>query len=89
MAALKFPPTKYVLLSIPAPRILLVTMNLARQMNSLPVAASWEMDQVWDWFDEEPELYVVFHVLERLSCFVSLVFKMLIVFYIMSGISVF
>lgn len=66
MAAIKFPPTKYVLLSIPAPRILLVTMNLAKQMNSLPVAASWEMNGVWDWFDAEPELCVVFCVMRSL-----------------------
>jgi hypothetical protein len=51
------PPTKYVLLDIPAPHVLLVTINLAKQMNSLPVDAVWEMHHVWKWFDDEPELY--------------------------------
>ncbi|TAQ86968.1 hypothetical protein B7494_g4703 [Chlorociboria aeruginascens] len=52
------PPSKYVLISIPAPYVLLVTINLPRQMNSLPVEACWEMDLIWRWFDEEPELRV-------------------------------
>ena len=56
MATLKFPETKYVLLSTPSPHILLVTINLAKQMNSLPVDACWEMDDVWHWLDKEPDL---------------------------------
>lgn len=50
------PAVKYVLLEFPAPHILLVTINLENQMNSLPVDATWEMDRVWRWFDDEPQL---------------------------------
>ncbi|KAK2780638.1 hypothetical protein FQN53_001062 [Emmonsiellopsis sp. PD_33] len=52
------PPVKFVLLDFPAPHVLLVTINLEKQMNSLPVDAVWEMDRVWRWFDAEPELRV-------------------------------
>ncbi|RDL40018.1 Uncharacterized protein BP5553_04358 [Venustampulla echinocandica] len=52
------PEVRYVLLTFPAPHVLLVTINLAKQMNSLPVAACWEMDRVWKWFDAEDELRV-------------------------------
>lgn len=50
------PGAKYVLVEIPAHHVLLVTMNLAVQMNALPVEAVWEMDRIWRWFDNEPEL---------------------------------
>ncbi|QVM07764.1 hypothetical protein D8B26_002455 [Coccidioides posadasii str. Silveira] len=52
------PLVRFVLLDFPAPHVLLVTMNLEKQMNSLPVDAVWEMDRVWKWFDEEPQLRV-------------------------------
>lgn len=53
---MQLPNTKYVLLSVPRPHVLLVTINLAKQMNSLPVDACWEMDSVWRFLDKEPEL---------------------------------
>ncbi|PGH20718.1 hypothetical protein AJ80_03478 [Polytolypa hystricis UAMH7299] len=52
------PDVKYVLMEIPAPYVLLVTIDLEKQMNSLPVDAVWEMDRVWKWFDNEPQLRV-------------------------------
>ncbi|EEH36595.1 enoyl-CoA hydratase/carnithine racemase [Paracoccidioides lutzii Pb01] len=52
------PPVRFVLLDFPAPHVLLVTINLEKQMNSLPVDAVWEMHRVWKWFDDEPELRV-------------------------------
>lgn len=51
------PVAKPVLVEVPAPYVLLVTINQPKQMNSLSVADCWEMDRVWRWFDEEPELY--------------------------------
>jgi enoyl-CoA hydratase/carnithine racemase len=58
MTSINLPPAKYLLLSVPAPHVLLMTINLAKQMNSLPAAAVWEMHEIWEWFDQEPELYV-------------------------------
>ncbi|RDW80762.1 hypothetical protein BP5796_05460 [Coleophoma crateriformis] len=52
------PVTKAVLVEIPAPHVLLVTINRPKQMNSLSVENCWEMDRVWKWFDDEPELRV-------------------------------
>ncbi|SLM40752.1 carnitinyl-dehydratase [Lasallia pustulata] len=52
------PAATYALVEIPAPHVLLVTMNLAAQMNALPMKAVWEMDRIWRWFDNEPELRV-------------------------------
>ncbi|PGG97632.1 hypothetical protein AJ79_09142 [Helicocarpus griseus UAMH5409] len=52
------PPVSHVLLDFPALHVLLVTINLEKQMNSLPVHATWEMHRVWEWFDHEPELRV-------------------------------
>jgi len=52
------PPTSHVLLSYPAPYVLLVTINRERQMNSIPFAGHTEMGLVFDWFDHEPNLRV-------------------------------
>jgi len=54
----KTPPPKvqHVLLEVPMPCVLLVTINRPNHMNSLPVDACWEMDQVWKWFDKEDDL---------------------------------
>ncbi|KAF2276002.1 ClpP/crotonase [Westerdykella ornata] len=52
------PPTSHVLLSYPAPFVLLVTINRERQMNSIPFAGHTEMGEVFDWFDREPNLRV-------------------------------
>ncbi|MCJ1304022.1 hypothetical protein MMC08_006834 [Hypocenomyce scalaris] len=52
------PAAKHVLVEIPVPHVLLVTMDLPVQMNALPMETVWEMDQIWRWFDDEPELRV-------------------------------
>lgn len=52
------PPTSHVLLSYPAPYVLLVTINRERAMNSIPFAGHTEMGLVFDWFDAEPNLRV-------------------------------
>ncbi|KAF2109677.1 ClpP/crotonase-like domain-containing protein [Lophiotrema nucula] len=52
------PSTSHVLLSYPAPYVLLVTINRERAMNSIPFAGHTEMGEVFDWFDREPNLRV-------------------------------
>jgi enoyl-CoA hydratase/carnithine racemase len=52
------PETKSCLLSYPAPWVLLVTINREAQMNSIPYGGHWEMDALFTWFDEEPNLRV-------------------------------
>ncbi|KIV92752.1 hypothetical protein PV10_04021 [Exophiala mesophila] len=47
-----------VILSIPAPHILLVTINRVKQMNSIPSAVHWYLHRVFTWFDREPTLRV-------------------------------
>ena len=50
------PEQQHVLLDIPAPHVLLVTINRSKQMNALTMAGCWEMDLLWKWYDAEPEL---------------------------------
>ncbi|KAF6824205.1 enoyl-CoA hydratase/isomerase [Colletotrichum plurivorum] len=45
-------------LSYPAPRVLLVRMDRPQDLNAMSTAAQWEMDAVWKWFDQEPNLSV-------------------------------
>lgn len=46
------------ILSYPGPYVLLVTINREKAMNSIPFAGHWEMEQVFKWFDKEPNLRV-------------------------------
>jgi enoyl-CoA hydratase/carnithine racemase len=41
-----------------APHVVLVTINREKQMNSIPFAGHWEMGEIFDWFDREPNLRV-------------------------------
>lgn len=52
------PKVESCLLSFPAPYILLVTMNREKAMNSIPFSGHWEMDEVFNWFNQEPNLRV-------------------------------
>ena len=53
------PPTPaFLRLSFPAPRVLLVRMDRPKDLNAMSTAAQWEMDSVWKWFDDEPNLTV-------------------------------
>lgn len=52
------PKVESCLLSFPAPYVLLVTMNREKAMNSIPFCGHWEMDEVFNWFDQEPNLRV-------------------------------
>ncbi|KAH8176650.1 enoyl-CoA hydratase/isomerase domain-containing protein [Sarocladium implicatum] len=53
------PPTPtFLKLSFPAPRVLLVRMDRPKDLNAMSTAGQWEMDSVWKWFDDEPNLSV-------------------------------
>lgn len=51
-------PLKYSSISHPASGVLLVTIDRPKQLNSLTVDASSELDAVFQWFDHEPSLKV-------------------------------
>jgi enoyl-CoA hydratase/carnithine racemase len=46
------------LLSFPEEGILVVTINRAKAMNSIPTQAHWEAHELFQWFDKEPSLRV-------------------------------
>lgn len=51
------PPTcSNVLLSYPAPHVLLVTMNRPSSLNAIPSTQHGPMSGLWDWYDNEPTL---------------------------------
>ncbi|KAH8647862.1 enoyl-CoA hydratase [Xylariales sp. PMI_506] len=52
------PPCSVVELAVPAPHVLLVTINRERAMNAIPMAAHHEAEALWAWFDTEPTLRV-------------------------------
>ena len=52
------PPNDSVLISYPTPAILLVTINRAKQMNSIPFPIHWHLHRIFEWFDREPSLRV-------------------------------
>ena len=61
MAPIEIPPPAtptFLKLSFPAPRVVLVTMSREKDMNCLDSAATVEMDAVWRWLDDEPNLSV-------------------------------
>jgi enoyl-CoA hydratase/carnithine racemase len=61
MAPTSTPPPEtptFLKLSFPAARVLLVRMDRPKDLNAMNTAAQWEMDAVWKWFDNEPNLSV-------------------------------
>lgn len=52
------PTTKHSKLSFPDNNVLLVEINRPRALNSLTIVASHELDEVFQWFDDEPSLRV-------------------------------
>ena len=52
------PPISFTTLSFPTPHILLVTLNRPKQLNCINSAGNAELDRVWTWLDEEPQLRV-------------------------------
>lgn len=52
------PQSKHCVASFPSRGVLLVLIDRQKQLNSLSVEASFELDAVFRWFDEEPSLRV-------------------------------
>ncbi|KAI0541555.1 enoyl-hydratase [Xylaria digitata] len=50
------PPVPNVLVSFPAPHILLVTLNRPKQLNAIPRPQHFALDKLWGWYDGEPSL---------------------------------
>ncbi|KAF2973441.1 hypothetical protein GQX73_g108 [Xylaria multiplex] len=50
------PPVPNVIVSFPAPHILLVTLNRPKQLNAIPRPQHFALDRLWGWYDEEPSL---------------------------------
>ncbi|KAK0645703.1 enoyl-hydratase, partial [Cercophora newfieldiana] len=51
------PPTvPNVLISFPAPHVLLVTLNRPKQLNAIPSTQHAALASLWDWYDAEPHL---------------------------------
>ncbi|KAK0627479.1 ClpP/crotonase-like domain-containing protein [Immersiella caudata] len=57
-AALKTPPPSVpnVLISFPAPHVLLITLNRPKQLNAIPSAQHAPLASLYDWYDFEPHL---------------------------------
>ncbi|TGJ85802.1 hypothetical protein E0Z10_g2947 [Xylaria hypoxylon] len=50
------PPVPNVVVSFPAPHILLVTLNRPKQLNAIPRPQHFALEGLWEWYDEEPSL---------------------------------
>lgn len=55
---MRHPPVQGCLVSFPTPEILLLTLNRPEKRNSVPLAMSTDIIQLWKWFDAEPTLRV-------------------------------
>ncbi|CAG8466349.1 16076_t:CDS:2 [Acaulospora colombiana] len=51
------PTTKVTILSFPAPHIVLITINRPDVLNALDIPAHFELDEVFNWYHSEPELW--------------------------------
>lgn len=45
-------------ISFPAPRVLLVTISRPTALNAIAIEGSWELHTLFEWFDQEPSLWV-------------------------------
>ncbi|KAL4933412.1 enoyl-CoA hydratase/isomerase family protein [Aspergillus undulatus] len=52
------PPVQGCLVSFPTPEILVLTLNRPEKRNSIPLAMSADIINLWKWFDAEPSLRV-------------------------------
>ncbi|KAH8885948.1 ClpP/crotonase [Thozetella sp. PMI_491] len=50
------PAVPNVLISFPAPHVLLITLNRPKQLNAIPVAQHIALDVLYHWYDAEPSL---------------------------------
>jgi enoyl-CoA hydratase/carnithine racemase len=53
---LAVPTAKYCILSFPAPNVLLVQLNRAKDLNCVNMDGHTELDAIWSWLDAEPTL---------------------------------
>ncbi|KAL4920173.1 ClpP/crotonase-like domain-containing protein [Aspergillus aurantiobrunneus] len=58
MGNMQHPQVQGCLVSFPTPEILLLTLNRPEKRNSVPLAMSADIIQLWKWFDAEPSLRV-------------------------------
>jgi enoyl-CoA hydratase/carnithine racemase len=53
------PPTPAdIILTYPAPHVLLVTLNRPRNLNCISTQGHSDLHAVWEWLDEEPSMRV-------------------------------
>lgn len=52
------PPVKRLIISFPAPRVVLVTLNRPKKLNAIDAELATDLNAVWPWFDKEPSLSV-------------------------------
>ncbi|KAK4936921.1 hypothetical protein LTR10_022299 [Elasticomyces elasticus] len=53
------PPTPtFLKISFPVPRVVVVRMDRPNRLNAMSTTGQWEMDSIWKWFDQEPNLSV-------------------------------
>ncbi|KAI8329104.1 ClpP/crotonase-like domain-containing protein [Blakeslea trispora] len=57
--AIKLPNTEFTLLSFPAPHVLLITINRPKQYNALSHAANWELHRLFDWAEQENDIWCI------------------------------
>lgn len=56
---MQLPNSKYFLLTVPEPHILLLTINRPKQLNSLNPEANREMDSLLDWAEENDDIWCI------------------------------
>ena len=49
--------SEFVKVAFPAPHVLLVSLNRPRALNAISRAMQADMKAVFDWFEDEPELW--------------------------------
>lgn len=50
---------EHLILTTPAPHVLMMKMNRPRQLNAMSWGMEQDMKKTLDWFEEEPSLWVV------------------------------
>lgn len=66
MTGLDIPPhSDGIIASIPAPHILVLSLNRPKVLNAMSTAMSDDLRRIMDWFEEEPELWCVLSVVHH------------------------
>jgi len=58
MTGPSLPLTKICSLTFPSPGVLLVTLTRTKELNTIPTDGHWELERVWNWMDENPDIRV-------------------------------